>query len=371
MKLGFACSWDPVPEPTWSYTPWNLREALRSLVDVVDLGVTHSPLVRLGLKAAHARRVNGQWVSMWRHSRQARFYEETALRRACAASAPDAVLQIQDLAVLSRPYFLLQDLSYDVLLELLAREGSLTHFPSLTASSVQWSAERQRRVYASATGVFAMSRWFADHLVSVTGLPASRVHVVNPGISALSGAVSADVFERRVSSRRKLLMVGKDFHTKGGDQVVRALSVLRHDVDPAITLTVVGPTEWPLPGEVPDGVNFLGRLPVSELADLYDAHDLFVLPSRFEGFGIAFAEALSRGLPCVGRDAFAMPEIISAGRTGELVRSEDPEDLAKVIASVLADDSIYQHTWDARDAAASHYSWERAAADVVRIAGRA
>lgn len=371
MKLGFACSWDPVPEPTWSYTPWNLRAALRSLVDVVDLGVSHPPLVRLGLKAAHARRVDGHWVSMWRHSRGARWYEETVLRKACRSSAPDAVLQIQDLAVLDRPYYLVQDLSYDVLLELLAREGSLTHFPSLTASSVQWSAERQRRVYASAAGVFAMSRWFADHLVSVTGLPASRVHVVNPGISAVSSAVPGEVFARRLESRRRLLMVGKDFHTKGGDQVVRALAVLRREVDPGITLTVVGPAEWPLAGPVPDGVAFLGRLPVSELAALYDSHDLFVLPSRFEGFGIAFAEALSRGLPCVGRDAFAMPEIISVGRTGDLVRSEDPEELAKVVASVLRDDSIYRTTWETREDAARHYSWERAAADVVRIAGQA
>lgn len=370
MKLGFACSWDPVPEPTWSYTPWNLRAALRSVVDVVDLGVSHPSPVRLGLKAAHARRVNGQWVSMWRHSRGARFYEEAVLRKACRAMAPDAVLQIQDLAVLGRPYYLLQDLSYDVLLEMLARDGALTHFPSLTEDSVRWSAARQRRVYESAAGVFAMSRWFADHLVSVTGLPRDRVHVVNPGISAVSADVPDEVFARRIESRRKLLMVGKDFHTKAGDQVVRALAVLRAEVDPSITLTVVGPTEWPLPGAVPDGVRFLGRLPVSELAALYDAHDLFVLPSRFEGFGIAFAEALSRGLPCVGRDAFAMPEIIAAGRTGDLVRSEDPGDLAKVIASVLGDDSIYRHTWEAREEAAGHYSWERAAADVVRIAGK-
>jgi glycosyltransferase involved in cell wall biosynthesis len=207
--------------------------------------------------------------------------------------------------------------------------------------------------------------------VSVTGLPASRVHVVNPGISAVSSAVPGEVFARRLESRRRLLMVGKDFHTKGGDQVVRALAVLRREVDPGITLTVVGPAEWPLAGPVPDGVAFLGRLPVSELAALYDSHDLFVLPSRFEGFGIAFAEALSRGLPCVGRDAFAMPEIISVGRTGDLVRSEDPEELAKVVASVLRDDSIYRTTWETREDAARHYSWERAAADVVRIAGQA
>ncbi|SDI65307.1 Glycosyltransferase involved in cell wall bisynthesis [Actinokineospora alba] len=371
MRLGFACSWDPVPELTWSHTPWNLRAALRNRVDVVDLGVEHPAAVRTAFKAAYARRVDGRWVSMWRHSKVARRYEETLLRKASRTSDCDAVLQIQDLAVLDKPYFLLQDLSYDVLTELIDQPGGLSHFPSLTREAVRWSAERQHRVYASAAGVLAMSGWFADHLVRVSGLPPEKVHVVNPGVStgAPDPAATRAAHARRMSGpRRRLLLVGKDFHTKAGDQVVAALEVLRRDVDPELTLTVVGPREWPLPGPVPPGVEFLGRRPVGELAALYDAHDLFVLPSRFEGFGIAFVEALSRGLPCVGRDAFAMPEIIQAGRTGDLVRGDDPADLAKVIAEVLADDDIYRHTHADAPRVAEHYTWDRAARQVAEIA---
>lgn len=374
MRLGFACGWESPPQPTWSYTPWNLRAALADRVDLVDLGVRYPTPVRLGLKAACARRHRGQWVSMWRHSRPARWYGEIALARAARGRPVDAVLEIQDLAIFrGPPYLLYQDLSYDVLLERADQPGGLTHFPTLSADAVRRLRDRQLAVYASAAGVLAMSHWFADHLVRVSGVPAQRVHVVHPGASALGstgvvGPSAAAVERRRAGPRRRLLFVGKDFHTKAGEIVVSAVAALRRDVDPEITLTVVGPSVWPLPGAIPAGVDFRGRLPVAEVARLYEEHDLFVLPSRFEGFGISFVEALAHGLPCVGRRAFAMPEIVTPGVNGDLVDGDDPADLATRIAALLADGALYERVADAAAGVVRHYSWGRAADDVVTAA---
>jgi glycosyltransferase involved in cell wall biosynthesis len=371
VRLGFACAWDPRPEPTWSYTPWHLRGALRAVTDVVDVGMTYPTPVRTPLKVLHARRVDGHWVSMWKHSGLARHYTQHALRKGELATPCDVILQIQDLAPLRTPYLVLQDLSYDVLLDELDTRGRLVHFPSLTRADAQRLADRQHRIYDGAAGILAMSRWFADHLVRVSGVPADKVHVVHPGASAgaLAGPASSDS-PARVSSgpRRRLLFVGKDFVTKAGEQVIGALALLRADVDPDITLTVVGPKEWPMPGEPPPGVRFLGRVPIEQVRSLYLEHDLFVMPSRFEGFGIALVEALSYGLPCVARNAYAMPEIVRPGDNGGLVTGEDPAELAGVIANLLADDGVFERA--ARQAAEvrDYYSWSRAAADVVRVA---
>jgi glycosyltransferase involved in cell wall biosynthesis len=367
VRLGFACAWDPRPEPTWSYTPWYLRGALRERTDVLDVGMSYPKAVRLPLKAMHARRGDGNWVSMWKHSAAAWHYAEYVLRRGERAARCDVVVQVQDLTALRTPYLVLQDLSYDVLLDELTEHGRLVHFPSLTRSDAERLRDRQRRIYAGAAGVLAMSQWFADHLVRVSGVPAAKVHVVHPGASA---AIREYTGGRHVADRprRRLLFVGKDFVTKAGDQVLAALALLRSGVDPEITLTVVGPKEWPLPGEPPAGVRYLGRVPLDRMRALYAEHDLFVMPSRFEGFGIALVEALAHGLPCVARRAYAMPEIVRAGDNGDLVSGDEPAELAGVIAKLLADDEVFVRAADQAADVRRHYSWSRAADDVLAVA---
>ncbi|HEX3647398.1 MAG TPA: glycosyltransferase family 4 protein [Pseudonocardiaceae bacterium] len=369
MRIGFACAWDPVPEPTWSYTPWHLRGALRDVAEVVDMGLTYPTSIRIPLKALHARRVGGRWVSMWKHGVLARGYAQHTLRAAERRSPLDVVVQIQDLTRLRTPYLIYQDLSYGVLLDELVA-GPLVHFPSLTKSDASRLRDRQHEIYEGAAGILAMSHWFARHLVESEGVPADKVHVVHPGASAATSDGSRTI-TARPGPRRRLLLVGKDFHTKAGDQVLAALAVLRREVDPAITLTVAGPKEWPTPDGPPAGVDFRGRLPLASLAALYAEHDLFVMPSRFEGFGIALVEALSHGLPCVARNAYAMPEIVRPGVNGDLVDTESPDELAKVIAAVLDDDGVYATTARQSDEVRGHYTWQRAARDVLTAAGNA
>ena len=214
------------------------------------------------------------------------------------------------------------------------------------------------------------------------------MHVVHPGFSAGRTVQSSRLeassvneageskfrnpLREREAPRRKLLFVGRmyeiwDFYRKGGDLVVAALDILRRDYDPQITLTVVGMEKWPLPSPPPEGVNFLGVLPPGEVRALYDNHDLFVMPSRSEPFGVVFAEALSAGLPCVARNAYAMPEIVTPGISGALINRDDEHDLAATIAAVLADDELYKKCYDRASAMAAYFSWERTARDITQI----
>jgi alpha-1,6-mannosyltransferase len=105
------------------------------------------------------------------------------------------------------------------------------------------------------------------------------------------------------------------------------------------------------------GVMYLGHVESrSELADLYASSDIFVVPGRYETFGMATLEALSSGLPVVGiresgTAAVVLPEV------GLLARAGDPADLAEAIAEVA--------TWpldrlrnECHDFAARTYSWD-------------
>ena len=70
---------------------------------------------------------------------------------------------------------------------------------------------------------------------------------------------------------------------------------------------------------VADCVRFLGRVSDAELGALYRRASVFAMPSRQEGFGLVYAEAMWWGLPCIGSTADAAGQVIAAGETGELV----------------------------------------------------
>ena len=132
-----------------------------------------------------------------------------------------------------------------------------------------------------------------------------------------------------------------------------------------MTLTMAGLDRWPMAGSIPEGVDFRGRLPRWQVIPLMDEHDLLVMPSRFEGFGVVFIEAMARGLPCIGRNAFAMPELIEPGVTGGLVEVLDPTSLADMIEDVLANDAIYAEVERRAPQVAQRFTWDRTAASVI------
>lgn len=373
MRLGFACIWDRDPRRTWSYTPWDLRQALRrrSDVEVVDVGFMLPTLLRRVLQLASLRRRNRRWITPWKFMGIWQSILEFELDRRAKALGCDVLLQIQDLGATSVPYMIYQDFSYDIVIaNLLAGSPAVQeYFPHFNFVNLQKLRQRQLRIYDEAAALLTMSKFLAQSLIVTTGMNPDKVFTVWPGVSTVSPINEAGgvMSSESGSLRKRLLFVGTSFLVKGGDQVLEALEIVRRK-NPGVTLTIVGPASWPLQTPIPQGVEFLGRVGPDQLTQIYRQHDLLVMPSRLEGFGKVFVEALSHGIPCIGRCDFAMPELIQPGLNGDLVESDDPEELARRILRVLGDEDIYRNCSAARREVSSTFNWDRAAADVVRVA---
>ena len=85
---------------------------------------------------------------------------------------------------------------------------------------------------------------------------------------------------------------------------------------------------------------------------------------------MVFVEALARGLPCVGRNAYAMPEIITPGVNGALVERDDVDELAETIVRVLGDDELYDRCARGAGAVVADHTWSRAARQIVDVVSR-
>ena len=85
-------------------------------------------------------------------------------------------------------------------------------------------------------------------------------------------------------------------------------------------------------------ISFLGRVEEQRITDLFRSADCFLLPSRYEGFGMVIAEAFSYGLPVIAFDNSAMPYLIKNGKNGILVKDGDHRSFAGAIESMLGPD---------------------------------
>jgi phosphatidylinositol alpha-1,6-mannosyltransferase len=117
---------------------------------------------------------------------------------------------------------------------------------------------------------------------------------------------------------------------------------------------------------VGDAVRFLGRVSDAELGELYRRASLFAMPSRQEGFGLVYAEAMWHGLPCLGSTADAAGQVIQDGATGLLVPYGDPRASAEAVAALLADPARARAMGEAgRRRARERFGFERFRTDLL------
>ena len=88
-------------------------------------------------------------------------------------------------------------------------------------------------------------------------------------------------------------------------------------------------------------VHFRGAVSDETLQQLFSESDVFAMPSKKEGFGIVFVEAMAAGLPCIGANHGGVPDVIKHGETGFLIEYGDAEQLCFYIRSISESPALY------------------------------
>ncbi len=110
-------------------------------------------------------------------------------------------------------------------------------------------------------------------------------------------------------------------------------------------------------------MHFPGFVPAEDLPLWYNAADLFVYPSVYEGFGLPPLEAMACGTAVITSTASSLPEVV--GNAGKLVDPTDTDGLATAMERVLGDRELQEQMQAAGLVQAGGFSWERAARQTV------
>lgn len=182
-------------------------------------------------------------------------------------------------------------------------------------------------------------------------------------LAVLSNGVMPPQCERDedvLSGKIRLLFVGRvDDHRKGFDVLEEALEGLEPSAREQISLNVIGTISEArsrhLTAKFSDVISISGNVPEAALEAAYASSDIFVMPSRYEGFGMPYIEAMRYGLAVIGSRVGGIPYVVPEG-TGVLVPPGDPVALREAIATMIGSRSYRQYSEAAR-AWARTFEW--------------
>jgi glycosyltransferase involved in cell wall biosynthesis len=226
----------------------------------------------------------------------------------------------------------------------------------------RWTA-RHAAACRRAQACFTASAWAGRSLVDDYGVQPERVHVVGLG----RNVEPLPVVGRSATPR--FLFVGRDWRRKGGDDLLRAFGLLRAR-RPAAHLDVVGDhPRLDMPGVAGHGpLSLASSHDRGQLQALYAQATCFVLPSRFEPFGIAYVEAAAAGLPIVATTQGGGAEALGGG-----CRTVEPGDGHALLVALdeLSEPATARHLGEAARRAAAGFTWTATARRVLDVLGLA
>jgi glycosyltransferase involved in cell wall biosynthesis len=241
------------------------------------------------------------------------------------------------------------------------------------SSRVLWPLTELSQSFASlriANAVLCLSSEDLRYIVNELHVDGSRVHRIDNGLELqfLNLPVSD------LSRERDILFLGHWLPHKGTTTFVNALnSLTARGVSASLTLAGTGFTESQilncLPSEWRSKTQVLPHVSPDRLIDVYRRHQIFVLPSVWEGIPLAMLEAMACGLFPIVSNVGGVPDVIIDGKTGCLVPTLNGEALANAIADALRNSGRTRQLGRAAQTAVQDYGWARVAKQVESICG--
>jgi phosphatidylinositol alpha-1,6-mannosyltransferase len=234
----------------------------------------------------------------------------------------------------------------------------------------------RRFALQGAQGIFSVSAVTKTNLALAQRVPAAKIVVLPPALEPAFAQANCDAHVS-LPNGRFLLTVGRLVSSepgKGVDCVISILPELLNAV-PDLFYVIVG--EGNLRPELErmarsssarDRIVFLEKLTVEQLKYCYSRCEIFLMPSRQEGFGLVFLEAMALGKPVIAGSIGGAIEIVKNGVTGFLVVPGDLKMLALRLTQLLQNEALRKQMGDAgKKRVEENYSFEAYRSKLMRI----
>ena len=207
----------------------------------------------------------------------------------------------------------------------------------------------------SAAHVLTTAEYVRNSVVEDYGVAAERVTVVGTG----RGSLVVDAAEKDYANGVILFVAKERFHDKGGHLLVEAFRQARR-TNPRLTLVIAGSEAHREYIPQVEGIEVYGFVSLEELQSLFRRAALFALPALNEPWGLVYLESLACGVPVLGLNRNALPELTGYGAYGFYAPDATSAAIAETILCAFDDPAGLAEMGRAgREHSLRNFTWER------------
>ena len=198
------------------------------------------------------------------------------------------------------------------------------------------------------------------------------IKIYDRTIIVIPNGVDLDIFrnytnvtECNIEKRhKKILFVGRLQDVKGVKYIIEAMNIITKFYDVNLLIVGDGNDRERLEALVEklklnDVVSFRGKAPRSEIPKYMEESDIFILPSKSEGFPLVLLEAMASGLTIVASNVGGIPDIIKDGVNGLLTEPMNSNDIADKVLRILSDDRLREEILSNNKKYIEKYDWRQ------------
>lgn len=236
-----------------------------------------------------------------------------------------------------------------------------------------------KRGLKKAVRIIAVSNATKKDIIRLFNVPANKIKVVYEAASkefseTAEPSHAEPAFKKNDITLPFVLAIGNPKSHKNWERLIKSFALITNKI-PVHKLVLVGPAkplsatarlhnlidEYNLGGKV----IFVDYVESKYLPAFYNAADVFVFPSLYEGFGLPVVEAMACGTPVITSNVSSLPEV--AGEAGLLVDPFNIEELSEAILKVVTDNRLKRSLAKKGIEQVLRFSWEKTAKETLKI----
>jgi glycosyltransferase involved in cell wall biosynthesis len=234
-----------------------------------------------------------------------------------------------------------------------------------------------RLAVKKATQVIADSENTREDLIRILGVSSAKIKVVHLATSHERFSSNSAADERKKLMERYgirqpyvFTLSAKNWKTKNLSKVLEAIKICQAEVGSVFQTVIAGSSdgfrEASRQGMTQiENVVLTGFVPPEELPKLYRGADVFVMGSKYEGFGLPLLEAMNCGCPVVCSNGGSLAEVAAEGAI--LVDPDDAQQMGKAIANLLRNPRERELLAERAKLRAADFSWQKAARQTLSV----